>query len=109
MKKKSFKKTIVEDELSFEEDFDESGFDVAPLGTQVSSFSFCSDAAEVDKSNNTDFNNNTKDILFTKQANKKSLDNRYGKPTANGAAPLLMVSLLTLNAATTTENQLFES
>ena len=87
MKKKSFKKTIVEDELSFEEDFDESGFDVAPLGTQVSSFSFCSDAAEVDKSNNTDFNNNTKDILFTKQANKKSLDNRYGKPTANGAAP----------------------
>lgn len=87
MKKKSFKKTIAEDELSFEEDFDESGFDVAPLGTQVSSFSFCSDATEADNSNNIDFNNNTKDILFTKQANKKSMDNRYGKPTANGAAP----------------------
>ena len=87
MKKKSFKKTVNENELSFEEDFDESGFDVVPLGSPVSNFSFCSDTAEEDSSKNIHFNKNAKDILFNKKTNEKLIDNRYGKPTANGATP----------------------
>ena len=86
MKKKSFKKTVNENELSFEEDFDESGFDVAPLGAAVSSFSFCSAATEADSSNNSKdilINKNTKDIYTYENL----IDNRYGKPTANGSTP----------------------
>jgi len=60
MKKKSFKKTTNENELSFEEDFDESGFDVVPLGSPVSNFAFCSDSTEANSPND------SKDILINK-------------------------------------------
>ncbi|WP_278329369.1 hypothetical protein [Clostridium intestinale] len=40
-----FNKTVNENGLSFEEDFYEIRFDVAPLGSPVSNFIFCSRAA----------------------------------------------------------------
>ena len=101
MKKKSFKKTTNENELSFEEDFDESGFDVVPLGSPVSNFSFCSDSTEANSSNNSKdthlnknihFDKNDKDILVNKNTkdiytHENLIDNRYGKPNANGSTP----------------------
>ncbi|QLY78104.1 hypothetical protein [Clostridium intestinale] len=60
MKNKSFKNTVAENKLSLEEDFDERGFDVDPLSSPVSSFSFCSNSIEAN------IFNNFKDVHFNK-------------------------------------------
>lgn len=80
-----FNKTVNENGLSFEEDFYEIRFDVAPLGSPVSNFSFCSDSTEANSSNNSKdihFSKNDKDILINKNTkdiytHENLIDNRY--------------------------------
>lgn len=81
MLKKNYKKSVTQNELSFEDDYEESCFNIAPLGTPISSFSFSNDAVEVTNSTN------STDVLFHKQDTEKLIDNSEGKPNANGLTP----------------------
>ncbi|MEQ8156397.1 MAG: hypothetical protein ABRQ25_16215 [Clostridiaceae bacterium] len=74
------KKSININELSFEDDFDESGFTDAVVGTPLSTFSFSNDSPPSSV--------NEVQLQAPSPVNSDSLmDCRKGKPAANGITP----------------------